>query len=65
MKVRWISSVPALVYDPEYKRVVKVVRKVDVLGGEWEEYNDGPSIKIESPAQPKVRPTKSRGTRKK
>ena len=52
-RIRFISSVPALVYDPEFKRIVRVVRQVDTTGQVWEEYDGGPLTPIESPQRAK------------
>ena len=59
-RVRYVSSVPALCFDPQHGRMVKVVRKVDTKGREWEEwsvFSDGEqataySIPIEAPEEP-------------
>jgi hypothetical protein len=50
--VRFISDVPALVYDPEHKQVIKVCRAVDRKGRIFESYNDGPYVPVESPEEP-------------
>ena len=49
MKVKFVSSVPALCWDHEFGRLIKVVRAIDDQGREWESYDDGPYVLVELP----------------
>lgn len=58
-KVRFISAVPALTYDP-HLGAVKVIVSVDADGGRWQSINDGPDVPIPSPEKPAKRQQRQR-----